>query len=369
MTMPLLKPKLPQLPKLSAYLQEIDRQRIYGNFGPHEQELRQRLAMYWNLSPGTVATTVNATIGLMQALWAVTESEELREGKICLVPAWTFTASAAAVVAVGMKPCFVDVDPQTWALTPMIVDQALKQVTQPVGAVMVVAPFGAPLNTEVWDLWSLRTGIPVVIDAAAAFDTIRPGDSPCIVSFHATKVLGAGEGGCIASRNLDLIKRLTQMSVFGFQGDRISHNFGINTKISEYTAAILLAALDAWPVTRTLWFSGAQHYRRLLAANFGSAYEIQIGWGHSWISSTLNLRFYNHPWQVVQERLANAGIESRPWWPGLLPTHSAYSPYQTLRTPNAEVLEHQTLGLPFYIDMTTQDIEKVCEVIHESTHL
>ena len=89
----------------------------------------------------------------------------------------------------------------TWAPDPAEV-QAL--AGQPgVSAILIVSPFGAPLDLPAWDRVQAATGVPVVIDGAAAFDTLRAGGPmavgrcPVIVSLHAPKVFGIGEGGAL----------------------------------------------------------------------------------------------------------------------------------------------------------------------------
>ena len=73
----------------------------------------------------------------------------------------------------------------------------IAQAPAPVGAVMPVVPFGCPIDVAAWDRFRASTEIPVVIDAAAGFDALVPGAVPAVVSLHATKVLGAGEGGFV----------------------------------------------------------------------------------------------------------------------------------------------------------------------------
>jgi SAM-dependent methyltransferase len=89
-----------------------------------------------------------------------------------------------------------------------------------VGAVMTVAPFGRPVDGIAWDRYRARTGRPVVIDAAAGFDSLVPCETPSVVSLHATKVIGVGEGGFVASTDEALIKGIRARSNFGFSASR-----------------------------------------------------------------------------------------------------------------------------------------------------
>ena len=106
---------------------------------------------------------------------------------------------------------------------------------------MPVAPFGAPFNIEEWDEFHRVTGIPVVIDAAAGFDTASAGLSPVMISLHATKAMGIGEGGLILCRDNNLAEQIRAARNFGFLGERVAEIPGMNAKLSEYGAAVGLA--------------------------------------------------------------------------------------------------------------------------------
>src|SRR3546814_12084677 len=89
------------------------------------------------------------------------------------MPSFTFVATAHAAVSAGLQPWFLDVDPESWALTPAIARTALGVVDGPVMAVLPVAPFGASVPVADWDAFSEETRIPVLIDSTAGFDGAR----------------------------------------------------------------------------------------------------------------------------------------------------------------------------------------------------
>src|SRR5262249_2943038 len=130
-----------------------------------------------------------------------------------------------------------------------------------VSAVIPVSPFGAPIDYEGWEKFRRDTGIAVVIDAAAAFDTVRATSVPAIVSLHATKLTGIGEGGFILTRDADFAQETQKRSNFGFWYSRESKVQSLNGKLSEYTAAVGLAALDSLPEIRNDFERVARAYR------------------------------------------------------------------------------------------------------------
>ena len=224
-----------------------------------------------------VVTTANATVGITVALLA----RRVPAGSLCMVPSWTFAATPHAARAAGLTPWFHDVDRRTWALNPYQVMETLKGMSRPVGAMIVVSPFGAPIDIDAWQEFEDRTGIVVVVDRAAGFDTTRPGRIPQVVSLHATKILGAGEGGFIATTDTRLLERLRAACNFGFQGSRNAMLPALNAKMSEYHAAVGLASLAWWRETRQQhariieWYRQAMpHLRRV---------SLQPAYGHGWV--------------------------------------------------------------------------------------
>src|ERR1700730_17641253 len=127
---PIMRPMLPSTQSLAAYLNKIDQTRVYSNFGPLAASLEERLGARFGLPCDTVTTVANGTLGLMLALSA----QEARPGTLCVLPAWTFVASAQASMMAGLRPFFVDVDPQTWALDPHALRNVISHPTRQVGA-------------------------------------------------------------------------------------------------------------------------------------------------------------------------------------------------------------------------------------------
>jgi len=209
-----LRPRLPSASELLPYLQEIDQARWYSNGGPLVTRLERELSRHFGLPNLGVVTAANCTLGLTAVLLA----REVRPGSLCLMPSWTFAATPHAARAAGLVPFFHDVDQRTWALDPNAVRETLKRQASPIGAVMVVSPFGAPIDLHAWEKFEDDTGVPVVVDAAAGFDTARPSRIPSVVSLHATKILGAGEGGFIitADPRLRESHSVLQLRLHGF---------------------------------------------------------------------------------------------------------------------------------------------------------
>src|SRR5664280_1865159 len=324
---PIMRPRLPSADRLAPYLKSIDASRLYSNFGPLAVSLEDRLAEHYGLNQGTVATVANATLGLAIAL-AV---QQPPAGSLCAMPAWTFVASAHASVIAGLVPYFIDVDPETWALDPNKLFDEIARAPAPVGAVMPVMPFGLPLDITAWEAFRSRSGLAVVIDAAAGFESLVPGAVPSVVSLHATKVLGTGEGGFVISTDASIRDAVRMRSNFGFAGSRQAQAAAFNAKLSEYHAAVGHAALDEWDATRIEWNDAANAYRQALGSS--NRVSMQQGFGETWVSSTCVLGFDQPAADRIEQSLACRDIETRRWWGAGAHAHPATASFPRAALP------------------------------------
>ncbi|MGW7363024.1 DegT/DnrJ/EryC1/StrS family aminotransferase [Streptomyces sp. NPDC054841] len=191
--------------------------------------------------------TVNGTVALFLALRAL----GVGHGDEVIVPAYTFVASATAVVLAGAVPVVADVREETLHLDPRAVRGLIGPRTK---AVMPVHLGGAPAETE-----ALRgLGPAVVEDAAQAHGAARHGrpagalgDAACF-SFQSGKAMTAGEGGIVVTDDRGTYERLWALHNVGrsLDGGWYEHpELGWNLRMTEFQAALLhpqLELLDGW---------------------------------------------------------------------------------------------------------------------------
>lgn len=353
---PVARPRLQEADAILPYLREIDANRWYTNHGPLAGRFEARLAERFGVPAGSVTLTASATAGL-----AVTIAAVAREGaRYCAVPGWTFPGTAHAARNAGFIPWFVDIDAASWALTPDRLRATLPLAPGPVAAAVPVVPYGAPLDLGAWEEFQNETGVPVVVDAAAAFDTLHPARVPAVISLHATKVLGIGEGGAVLCRDPEPVRRARQAANFGFHGTRIAEIAGANAKMSEYHAAVGLAALDGWEQTRATFLRVAGAYRKHLGSLQGVM--IQPGFGIDWISSTCMVTVAAGV-ETVAAALVRAGIETRAWWGDGPAGHPAFRDCPRTPLPDTADVAARALGLPFSVDLTETEVERIAAAL------
>lgn len=361
---PVFKPRLPTCDKILPYLQRIDANRWYTNHGPLLVEFEHRLAKHFQTESARLITSANATLAILQCLVAL----KARQGSYCVMPSWTFAATPAAATWAGLKPYFADVSGHDWQISP----EAVKTIARgrDVGAVIVVSAFGAPVDLPQWDRFAHDTGIPTIIDAAAGFDGFAGCgrdvcNTPVVISLHATKVSGIGEGAVVITGDAQLAAKMKMLGNFGFHGSRDSLLPGINMKLSEYAAANGLALLDDWPERRAEWATLSDAF----AAEVASTPSLSLApkFNNGWISSYGLVELPSlMPADIFMARLLESGVESRQWWGKGCHHHTAYCDCERSAQPETERLATYVLGLPFWLGLSRQELAKV---FHAARHI
>lgn len=358
----LLVPDMPSRGELLPYLTQIEQLLWYTNFGPMSRKFESRVAEYLGISDDSVCSVANCTLALEAALSTL----DLRRDARILVPGMTFVATASAVLRSGFLPVLADVDSRKWILTPEIARECMRH--GPVDCVMPVAAFGCPVDVAAWDAFYEETGIPVVIDAAGAFGNQPVGCHGVVAfSFHATKTLGCGEGGLIASSDIEWVSKFRQFTNFGIDTQTGEvRQAGTNAKLSEYHAAVGLASLDSWPekvVTRRKIHG--QYLNKLAASCPGVVLQDRPVNG---IYSILQVQL---PAGTDVERVAGClnrhGIETRRWYLPPLSAHPVFRDViQYVNLPAISKLAESLIGLPFHTVLSESDIDFVCTQLADS---
>ncbi len=367
---PLLLPDMPPPQTLLPWLERMHAARHYSNFGPLVQELEHLFAQKFGLEPEQVTTVANATQGLELALQALA----LPPGSRVLVPALTFVATATAVVRAGHVPVLADVDAATWLLTPEIARSACTRMH--IDAVLPVATFGMPHGMQAWQQFERDTGLPVIIDAAAAYGSqwLQGAEGTLVFSLHATKSLPAGEGGLVVSTRPGLAAKVRQLSNFGINLDPATTllvgtlaSLGTNAKMSEYHAAIGLASLQKWELhaqqRRALQTDLMQELQQV--SRYPLAWQAQGPGGPLQAPTLLCMRLPDEGVRAtVEHACQQARVMTRRWYQPLL-QHMTVLQQRclVLDTPDAQLLGQTLLGLPFFLGMTQPQRHRILSVI------
>lgn len=364
-----LQPDLPTCEEILPYLEQIDKNQWYSNFGPLVGEFEKQLTTYLtDFSERQVFLTTTATG--TAALELVLAALELPKQARILVPSFTFPATVTAIVRAGYVPIFTDVDPYSWALTPELAETILEHVD--VDAIVTVSAFGQRHKVDAWDTLSTKKNIPIVIDAAAGFGNQSIGKKTIVThSLHATKPFGIGEGGLVCAHDQAFIEKTRSLSNFGFVSGSIA-NIGSNAKLSEYHAAVGLVQLKR--------FAKIQNMRQRLWKTY---LDLLFHYTPLGDFITLPLPITRKPLatlcittpfdaEIATHALRNFGIETRRWYYPPVHEHPACNKFQTINASGSstldvtENLKNCLIGLPFHTRLTLKHIQMICDVLFSS---
>ncbi len=187
----------------------------------------------------------NGSVALDTALIAL----GLQEGDEVIMPTFTIICCASAIIRVGAIPVLVDSDAIHWN---MDVDLIESKITPKTKAIMVVHIYGIPVDMDKVLQIAQKYNLKIIEDAAeqhGQYYKERPvgsfGDISCF-SFYPNKHITTGEGGMIATDNLELAERCRSLRNLSFQSERrfVHYELGYNYRLTNMQAAIGLAQLE-----------------------------------------------------------------------------------------------------------------------------
>lgn len=357
------RPLLPRAEALMPYLRRVDAERRYSNHGPLSEELGQRLALHFKLPESQLVLASNGTLAIVGALLA-TAGRAKPAKPLCICPAYSFVATAVAAANCGFTPFFADIDATRIAMRPSDV-LALPELQQ-AGAVIAVGTYGQTPDAVAWNRFHRDTGIPVILDAAACFDTLGEISMdrlsiPIAVSFHATKTFSTGEGGAILCADPDMSMRVSRALNFGFFDSRDSIGPSINGKLSEYHAAVGLAGLDGWPGKRQGFIAAAQYYQSEAEAS-GLGRRIVTDMGHA--NPYALFMADTGPQARHVETILNAGVaDTRRWYGSGLHRQPEFANCPHGPLPVTGDVARRLIGLPLSCDLGRAEIASIVKAV------
>jgi dTDP-4-amino-4,6-dideoxygalactose transaminase len=292
----------------------------------------------------------------------------VQTGDEVLVPPFTFVATGSAVSALGAKPVFVDILPDTYNIDPAELD---RRVTPKTRAIVVVHLYGMSADMDPILQFAKARNLPVIEDNAQAIGATykgRPtgslGDIACI-SFYPTKNLGAcGDAGMIVTNSLELATRSRRLRNHGQTVKYLSNEPGWNSRLDEIQAAILRVKLRYLPEWQRARQSHAAEYSRLLAQVPGVMTPmVAANYEHVYHQYTIRTERRDALHKFLSERK----IGSMVYYPHPLHLQPIYAGlgHKPGDFPHSEKASQEVLSLPMYPELRSEQITRVAESIAE----
>ena len=308
------------------------------------------------------------------ALYLALRAAGIGEGDEVITVSHSFIATAFAISLTGAKPVFVDIDPTIYTMDPNALEHFLKKRKAKEGrrrkarAIVPVHLYGHPAEMDAIMDIAGRYDLIVIEDACQAHGAEYHGKKVgsfglfgCF-SFYPTKNLGAyGDGGMVVTDHIKLYEGLRLLRCYG-EKKKYQHILkGGNSRLDEIQAAILrvkLKYLDQWNGERR---KRAQTYKRMLENAEAICPVEKEKARHVYHLFVIRVKKRNS----LQMFLKKSGIETLIHYPIPIHLQKAYKElrYQRRDLPVTERCAREILSLPFFPELTSEEMEKVQEQI------
>lgn len=355
-------------PKLTERISNVLQ---HGRFilGPEVEELEANLASY-----AGVRHAIGVSSG-RDALTMALMAAGVGAGDAVFVPAFTFSATAGAVIAAGAVPIFTDIEPKTFNMDPDHLEQVVKKVLQRgklnPKAVIPVDLYGVPANYPAIEKIAEKYGLIVIADAAQSFGGMLGGRRVGVLakvtatSFYPTKPLGAfGDGGAVLTDDEELAEIVRQIRNHGTRGTGdVALRLGMTGRLDTLQAAVLLVSLETFAERLAVRRRIAHRYQRALGGIVETPPQLKDR-SSAWALYTIRVADRD----AVRGRLAEAGVQTGLYYRVPLHRHPAFAGILTgeENLPNSERAAEQVLSLPLHASLTDEDVDHVIEAVRQA---
>lgn len=302
------------------------------------------------------------------ALFLAVQAMNLPAGSEVITTPFTFFASTACIVRNDLKPVFVDVDPETYHITPEKIEKA---ITRKTSAILAVDLFSHTCDNDRIAALAKKHNLRFIEDAAEAFGMSWNGRfagaaaDVSVLSFFPTKTLGCfGDGGAVITNDDAIATKIRMTRVHGAQKKYHHRYVGINSRLDAIQAGILNVKI--------------KHVAQEIEER-----ERIATWYLKALNSCTSIKVPKVPkeakpvWYVFSiqsqnrdglERFLNTnGIGTSIYYP--IPMHQQECfkdlGFKVGDFPNAERLCKESIALPMYIGMTEREVSYVAEKVRQ----
>jgi dTDP-4-amino-4,6-dideoxygalactose transaminase len=287
-------------------------------------------------------------------------------GDEVVIPSFTFVATGSAVSAVGAKPVFADIRPDTYNIDP---SDLARRVTPKTKAIIAVHLYGLAADMDPILNFAREKNLRVIEDNAqsvgATYKGRRTGsmsDAACL-SFYPTKNLGAyGDAGMIVTNSSETAARLRKLRNHGQSAKYVSDEAGWNSRLDEMQAAILRVKLRHLPEWQRSRQTHAAAYSKLLFGIPGIAPPlIPENYEHVFHQYTIRVERRD----ALQQFLTERSIGSAVYYPVPLHLQPLYASlgHKGGDFPHAEHAASEVISLPMFAELRSEQIARVTEAV------
>lgn len=332
--------------------------------GDNVKKLEQDIAEYSNTKHGIGCGNGSDAIHIALQAAGVTQGDEV------ITTPFTFFATGGAIVRAGATPVYVDIDPVSFNIDPLKIEEAITEKTK---AIIPVHLYGQMADMETISKIAAKHGLAVIEDAAQAIGAKQNGKAvgelgtAATYSFFPTKNLGAyGDAGMIITGDDQVAESARVIRVHGSKPKYYHHVLGYNSRLDEMQAAVLnvkFPHLDKWSELRR---QKAKVYSELLQEQIGDKVVTPVekqGNYHVFHQYTIRVEKRDE----LQAFLNENGVSTMIYYPLPLHVQPVFKElgYKEGDLPVAEKAAKEALSLPMFPELKQEQQVYVVEKITE----
>jgi dTDP-4-amino-4,6-dideoxygalactose transaminase len=359
----LCRPSMPPLSSLISGLEEILASGVVTK-GKYLRSFEEAVADHCRVKEAVALSSCTTGLVLLPGLLGLT-------GEVIL-PSFTFMASTLAAAWNNITPVFVDVDPHTWNINPVKVEEAITDRTT---AIISTHVFGNPADVKTLTEIAHNHGVEIVFDAAHGFGAQHEG-SPVgssgrceVFSCSPTKLVVCGEGGVVTTNDEDLACRLRRAREYGNMGDYNLAFPGLNGRMPEISALLGLRSLEMLDGVSSSRNQLSTLLRDLLSSVPGLSWQ-KIDTGNQSSYKDLVVRIDAESFGLTRDELvvalAREGVETRNYYDPPCHLQEHWKDRAKVGPSGLSVTEQlsaSVVSLPLHSEMSHCDMERLAEVI------
>jgi dTDP-4-amino-4,6-dideoxygalactose transaminase len=298
------------------------------------------------------------------ALHLALKALDITHGDEVITTPFTFFATVEAILYVGAKPVFVDIDENTYNIDP---DKIEEKITPRTKAIIPVHIFGCPADMIKINEIAQKYGLKIIEDAAQAFGAKIGdkkigtfGDIACF-SFYPSKNLGCfGDGGMVVTNNPEIADKIRILRNHGSPGRYVHETVGLNSRLDEIQAGVLRIKLKHIDEYNSLRRKKANIYTKFLSDKVITPKEVENTYH---VYHLYSIRSESR--DKIKEILAKQGFPSVVYYP--IPMHLqkaiANLGFKKGDFPIAEKVSREILALPIYPEIPDEEVFEISQII------
>lgn len=334
------------------------------SLGPKITEFEKKFAKKMGVKYACAVSSGTAGLHLVMIACGIGAGDEV------ITTPFSFVASANCILYVGAKPVFVDIDPQTYNIDPLKIEEKITKKTK---AILVVHIFGQPCEMAPIIRLAKKYKLQIIEDACESICAIHKGKrvgtfgQVGVFAFYPNKQMTTGEGGMIVTNNKKIYEKCDSLKNQGrAKDDRwLDHKYlGYNYRLDEMSSALGISQLEKLDFMIEKRRKIAGWYSKILksCSDRIQVPSIAVENTHTWFVYVVKIKNKKINRNLLITNLKKAGISTKPYLPSihLFDFYKKLFKYKKGDFPIAEEMSACSLALPIYLSLSETDCKLIC---------